>query len=92
MKTKEFVMKIVVTSEANTFTPSKQSIIKEYEIVNDGSKEAVKNDYQEARRVWSEYYVIADCDAYMISESHTYSDQFRNEEMQWDYMNGAYEE
>lgn len=91
METK-FVMKIVVTTEGNTFNPSKESIIKQYEIVNDGSKEAIKNDYQEARQVWSEYHVIADCDAYMLSESHTFREQFLNEEMQWDYMNGAYED
>lgn len=88
---KKFVMKFVVTTEGNTFTPSKNCIVKEFEIVNDGSKEAIKSDYQEARQVWSEYYVIADCDAYMLSDSHTYRDQFR-EEMQWDYMNGAYED
>ncbi len=48
---KKFVMKIVVTTEGNTFTPSKDSIVKEYEIVNDGSKEAIKYDYQESRQV-----------------------------------------
>lgn len=89
---KKFVMKIVVTTEGNTFTPSKDSIVKEYEIVNDGSKEAIKYDYQESRQVWSEYYVIADCETYMLSESHTFRDQFLNEEIQWEYMNGAYED
>lgn len=85
-------MKIIVTTEANTFTPSKKSIVKEYVIENDGTPKAMNCDYEEARKVWSEYYVIADCGTHMLSNSHTFSDQWRNEEMQNEFMIGAYEE
>lgn len=50
--------------------------------------------YQEARQVWAEYFVTAETPAFDLSDSHTYREQlaFEAEEIQWEYMNGEYED
>lgn len=52
-------------------------LIKEYEIEYNGARE-LNTLYQEARKVWDEYDVIAETPTHNISYSHTYKQQFLN--------------
>lgn len=50
------------------------NLIKEYEIEYNSARE-LNTLYQEARKVWEEYDVVAETPAYDISYSHTYQQQ-----------------
>lgn len=75
--------------------PKTDQVIKTYELQYADAK-TLNADYQEARQVWSEYLVEADTEEFTMSSSHTFRDQFlmefEQEELQWQYMNGEYEE
>jgi uncharacterized protein RhaS with RHS repeats len=49
-------------------------VIKKYTIEYDSARE-LNALYQEARKVWAEYDVVAETPAYDISYSHTYKEQ-----------------
>lgn len=52
-----------------------ENILKEYDIEY-SSLEELQDLYEQARRVWSEYYVVVDYDSFQMSSSHTYSEEF----------------
>lgn len=52
-------------------------IIKEYEIEYNNARE-LNAIYQDARKVWDEYDVIAETPTHDISYSHTYRQQFHD--------------
>lgn len=71
--------------------PTTNQVIKQYELQYADAK-SLNADYQEARQVWSEYLVEADTESFTMSSSHTFREEFLAEELQWEYMNGEYED
>ena len=69
-------------------------VISQYEMEYSSAKEL--NDlFHEARKVWAEFMVEVEVEWGVISYSCTYArevemDQWREQETQWEYMNGAY--
>jgi hypothetical protein len=61
--------------KANIKVKKGDKIINEYTIEYDSCKE-LNALYQEARKVWAEYDVIAETPSYDISYSHTYKEQY----------------
>ena len=51
-----------------------EQLVTEYEIEYNNARE-LNTLYQEARKVWAEYDVVAETPAYDISYSHTYKEQ-----------------
>ena len=58
----------------NTSLTSKE-LVKEYTLPIESAAQ-LHADYQEARRVWSEYHVSCETDAFEMSSSHTFSEEF----------------
>jgi hypothetical protein len=50
-------------------------IVKVYEIDYETSKQ-LKADYEEARKIWSEYYIVCDADGFSMTDPMTFSEEF----------------
>ena len=75
--------------------PSTGKLVKTFteEAISDADVNAL---YQECRQVWGDYMVEAEVDGYIQSSSCTYREELRKqleeEELQWEYMNGEYDD
>ena len=71
MKTANFIIQKV-----NDFDCPEAQIITNYSVEYSDAAQ-LKLLYEEARCVWDEYFVMADCDGYMMTASHTYKDEVK---------------
>lgn len=62
-----------ITVWNNSF--SSREIVKEYTLPFENPKQ-LHADYQEARQVWSEYHVVCETEAFELSSSHTFREEF----------------
>lgn len=86
-------MKVATFRIINTKT---SELINTYELEYADAAELNKL-FQEARQVWAEYQVEAKTDTFILNKSHTYYEELmieqeREIELQFEYMNGAYDE
>ncbi len=76
-------------------TPNHPKVIKQYEIEYTDADDLMTH-YEAARKVWDEYFVEADTQYMVMTSSHTYKEEFLTEfdreQLQWEYMNGEYED
>ena len=71
-------------------------VVNQYEMEYSSAKE-LHDLFHEARKVWAEFMVEVETELATMSYSCTYAreveiDQWREQEIQWEYMNGAYED
>jgi hypothetical protein len=76
-------------------TPNHPKVIKQYEIEYTDADDLMTH-YEAARKVWDEYFVEADTQYMVMTSSHTYKEEFltafEQDQLQWEYMNGEYED
>jgi hypothetical protein len=72
--------KFIITT-SNELEPKPEDIIKEYDITYTDEVD-LKSQFEEARKVWEEYYVVAVAGFIIMGSSHTYRDEWwKNEQL-----------
>jgi len=76
-------------------TPNHPKVLRQYEIEFSDAND-LHNQYQEARKVWHEDFVEVHTEYMIMTSSHTYKEEFltafEQDQLQWEYMNGEYED
>jgi hypothetical protein len=87
--------KAIIKVVDGTITPNHPTVIRQYEIEFTDANDLHKQ-YEEARKTWDDFLVEAHTNYIVMSTSYTYKEEFltafEQDQLQWEYMNGEYED